>query len=105
MKKILNEENYEMIRNFIISDGCNPNMDKCCFYYEDDLDVTLCFNDTSKCICICELYLGKCIDFEDIFEYLIYVAHMAKQNNNIDENKIDNYNKHIANQLCCECNQ
>lgn len=102
MLKKFNSSDFFRIKNFIISNSVQPNCDRCSLLAYKDIVITLCCNERTHTVCICE-GVNNTYDYNDIFTDLL---ELSKNSDYINKKYIFFYNSEIECETeCCDLNK
>jgi hypothetical protein len=100
MRKTLSESEFLELKKYIVSNSVNPNADRCCVFFKDNIDITMCFDDATLTACICASCISEQDDPDDVFEYLIGLSKTAE----INQKRYEFYEAFLKeNWVECEC--
>jgi len=101
MKKYLSDDDFLQFKNYVISVAVQPNSDRCCIIFYKNRHLTLCCNEKTKSVFICE---GLLRNEENIFKELLEQSKSCEFCE-LNYNAIDFYNNVIErNSICCQLN-
>lgn len=105
MKKLFCEEEFNQLKNYVLSNSETPNADRCCVLVHNNFDLTMCFNENTLTVCICNMSYDIIEDMQlnsDIFSYLLTIS----EGQEINQNRINFYENNIEIATkCCDYNE
>lgn len=104
MRKIFKEKEYSLLKEYVVCNSNIPNADRCCVLMTEHMDLTMCFNNDLKSVCICTYTAKEELNYLKVFDRLLDMA-VKYEYSKEDIKRIEFYKEKIEPvSECCELN-